>query len=288
MQQPPPNGSVGNMDDLRRRLEFGRAPEESPPERDPELFARAGEAEAKAVASLKLREGAAIPLYMSSIEIYLDLCRRHTDDAIGEGSVRGLKRVTFLLSGILSPVVFPFTHALTYARELVRRHPESPQDWDGLGMIALNAGEWEEARYAAQMALKLNAAQSSSWSVLGDAYRALGDSEKARWCLEQAAGARSMLDQLTIGWYGPGWHGWAKQNDAELAGRSGLPHWSEWPLRGRRQWRGERMAGRLLFYMQNGHGDCFMMARWVPRVRERVGELCLQVRPELAPFMREQ
>jgi hypothetical protein len=44
----------------------------------------------------------------------------------------------------------------------------------------------------------------------------------------------------------------------------------------------------LLLQFEHGHGDTFMMLRWVPLVRERVGEVRLRVRPELVPVLTGQ
>jgi hypothetical protein len=51
---------------------------------------------------------------------------------------------------------------------------------------------------------------------------------------------------------------------------------------------GERFDGRLLLRMEHGHGDAFMMLRWVSEVWERVDSLRLQVRPELVSLLAGQ
>jgi hypothetical protein len=81
--------------------------------------------------------------------------------------------------------------------------------------------------------------------------------------------------------------------EAMLSGREGASvlgevQPEERALLGRRLWHGEPIAGRLVLHLEHGHGDGFMMLRWVRAVRQRVGALCLRVRPELLPVLQGQ
>jgi hypothetical protein len=96
-----------------------------------------------------------------------------------------------------------------------------------------------------------------------------------------------LVSQLLLGEYGSGWRGWAKRNADQVADRSRLVQQVLLSrLKWRREWDGQAMRGCLLLNMQNGHGDHFVMARWIPWARERVRLLRLQVRPELLEFFR--
>jgi hypothetical protein len=83
-----------------------------------------------------------------------------------------------------------------------------------------------------------------------------------------------------------GWSGWRRHNEWRLKDQRRLCPIPRRPLVGRPQWNGEAIRGRLLLHVEDGHGDAFMLLRWIPRVLERVGSLRLRVCPEHMTFLR--
>ena len=194
--------------------------------------------------------------------------------------------------------VYSLAGAVAWAQELVHWNPRSGPDWSRLALLYRRTGAWEAARSAAETALTFDAQALGTWNLLGTSCLALGDVASGRACFEQVKviGGDSNADQrlrlwayMLTGEYGAGWRERGRQDDELLAGRYEgrlLPELR--PLVGQQQWTGEPMPGRLLLLLEDGHGDGFMMARWVPQVVARVGSLCVQARAELVPLLRDQ
>ena len=59
-------------------------------------------------------------------------------------------------------------------------------------------------------------------------------------------------------------------------------------LLGHAVWTGEPTSGRVVLQLDDGFGDCFMYARWIETVRERVGHLVLRTGAPLREFLLAQ
>jgi hypothetical protein len=80
------------------------------------------------------------------------------------------------------------------------------------------------------------------------------------------------------------WQEYASRRSQNLQDRSaGAVRYLQ-PLRECPEWDGTPLAGRLMLQFESGFGDHFMLARWIPAVRDRVGTLVVRVDPALKGF----
>jgi hypothetical protein len=120
--------------------------------------------------------------------------------------------------------------------------------------------------------------------MLGQCSRDLGMPEKAAACFAEAIryaptdGATATSHVYALLLTGRLGEGWQEYERSRQAGRSRGAHW----------WDGESIAGHLQLTNEGGHGDAFMLVRWLPRVRERVGALTLEVHPSLVRLLQPQ
>jgi tetratricopeptide (TPR) repeat protein len=238
-----------------------------------------------------------LQLYQQAFNLFHDLYKRDPDSERGEQCLWGVKTLSHDLWR-LDREHFPIDLAIDFAKELVRRNLDSAKEWDNLSLLYQNAGAWPEAMEAAKQALLRDPAHSQAWRSLGCSFLALGDVPKGRGCYETAVrldpdaeAPQSEWDftaWFILGDYRTGWRGWTRLNERTLEERSRLCPVPLRPLVGRPRWNGEPIRGRLLLHVENGHGDAFMVLRWVPRVLERVGALRLRVRPQLVPLLAGQ
>ena len=91
-----------------------------------------------------------------------------------------------------------------------------------------------------------------------------------------------------LGHYGTGWRGWARLNDRMLSGLNGRSPSYARPLVGRVRWEGKRFDGCVFLEMEHGHGDAFVMYRWIPEVRQRVAALHVHARPDHVSLLADQ
>jgi hypothetical protein len=96
-----------------------------------------------------------------------------------------------------------------------------------------------------------------------------------------------MGSEFLLGRWEEAWHWWARSNKALLSGTRRVWRGVR-PLAGRPSWDGNPFSGRLLLDLEHGQGQSFMMLRWVPMVRERVGMLTIRTRPELMRMIADQ
>jgi tetratricopeptide (TPR) repeat protein len=210
-------------------------------------------------------------LFHEAIQLYTELYHRNAENATGETCLRAMRLIFWELSQ-LDRNLFPIGMALTFSQEIVRRHPLSSEAWDELSELQARALDWSAAYSAATMAIRLDPTSRRAWGTLGNCYLALGQPACGRWCLEHQLelaprDAGDALDvfglsgtALLLGRYADGWRWWAQSNEAHLQGQGKLP--TLWrPLVGRPRWAGEPITGRLLLYIEHGHGDAFMILR---------------------------
>lgn len=150
------------------------------------------------------------------------------------------------------------------------------------------AGRLDEARAAGERAVALGTLPEALVE-LADAHTALGDGVRAREMLEQAvarrptlARARMALAQalLADGEFRAGW--------AEYEWRYKLPATQDvLPKFKQPQWNGMRLtSSRLLVVAEQGYGDCFQFARYLPMVSERAPHVFVGAGPEITPVLR--
>ncbi|CAN5803412.1 hypothetical protein BH24GEM1_BH24GEM1_20150 [soil metagenome] len=217
-----------------------------------------------------------------------ELYERHRAGAIGEACLRQQRLLACSLAQIDKRC--SLDRALEYSQELLRRLPESATEWHILGAIQLAAGRCDEALQSVQTARAINPNDPQLWYHVGHCSYALGDQAQGRAAYQWA---RDLTPDPTLkesdfnpwlrrGDYDAGWRDWAQVGDRLLGGGGGTnrAYWSVRPLIGRPVWKGDRIAGRLLVNFEHGHGDAFMMLRWIPELLRRVGALRLQVNPE--------
>ncbi len=149
----------------------------------------------------------------------------------------------------------------------------------------------------AEMAVALEPHGVEAWLDLGRCYLDLGESARAIECLEtgvahrlpSASVSRNFAEALLLlGDYAAGWREYPEAKYQVMKARLGgeVPYMR--PLLARGRWEGTPISGRLILQVDSGFGDCFMYARWVRRIQERIGALALRVDPALAPFLATQ
>jgi tetratricopeptide (TPR) repeat protein len=180
-----------------------------------------------------------------------------------------------------------------YAEALVRLRPRDAAALMNLSKFYTNVGRSEEALRAAKTAIGLNPGLVGGWAMLARCYLQLGGREQANQCLAQDRQVSVTSDHdrlnyaiacLQTGNYADGWQSF--RNRFAGAPELRLPVddlIARYPC-----WTGEPMSGRLLLHSYGGAGDAFMLSRWIPVVRERVGALTVAVSDGLVTFMAEQ
>jgi tetratricopeptide repeat protein/glycosyl transferase family 9 (putative heptosyltransferase) len=152
------------------------------------------------------------------------------------------------------------------------------------GTAKYRDGQVEDAAAWFERVLRLDPQSVEAWWMLGQCCRDLGLHAKAQHCFGEAVrheptspgGRTSRSFSLLL--TGDHAAGWAAYEASRWAGKSRGAHW----------WNGERIRGHLLLMNDGGYGDAFILARWVPWVREQVGSLTLQVQSSLVRLLQPQ
>jgi Tfp pilus assembly protein PilF len=150
------------------------------------------------------------------------------------------------------------------------------------------AGRLDESRLAGERAVALGTLVDAL-ADLADTYTALGDHVRARDLFERAIAKRPQFARahmglaqalLADGEFGPGW--------AEYEWRYKLPTTQDMlPKFKQAQWNGMRMSSsRLLIIAEQGFGDCFQFARYLPQVCERVKDVFIGAGPEISAVLK--
>ena len=149
------------------------------------------------------------------------------------------------------------------------------------------AGDLDQAREAGEAAVAIGTIPEALVD-LADVYALLGQNERARELFERAIAllpdlARAHLGLshtlLMKGDFAPGW--------AEYEWRYRLPKTQDLlPKFKQPQWNGMTLsASRLFVLCEQGYGDCFQFARYLPIAAARVRDLIVGVSAELKPII---
>lgn len=148
-------------------------------------------------------------------------------------------------------------------------------------------GRLNESREAGERAVALGTLPEA-YIDLADAYAALGEAERALNLFEIAVAKRPQLARARLGLaqallrkgdFRAGWieYEWRYQLPAT---KNILPKFKQ------PQWNGmELKSSRLLIIAEQGYGDCFQFARYLPLVSERVKNVIVGVGAELRPVI---
>ena len=182
------------------------------------------------------------------------------------------------------------SRALQAYRRALSISPEFAEAHNNLGRLLHMTGHSAQARRAYLRALELKPDYPDACSNLGQLWleerepcQALGWFERALALDAQFAEARYNrgLARLTLGRLSSGWLDYEWRLRSERMRREyGWPQWTE------PRWEGERGHDRrLLVYADQGLGDTIQLARYLPEIKARVGEVVLACQAELHPLL---
>jgi Tfp pilus assembly protein PilF len=149
------------------------------------------------------------------------------------------------------------------------------------------SGRLEEALRAGERSVAIGVVPDALVD-LADVYVALGEGAKARTLFERAVAQRPGLARahmglaqalLADGEFRAGWleYEWRYKLPAT---RDALPKFKQ------PQWNGMRLTdSRLLIIAEQGFGDCFQFARYLPMVCERAAHVFVGMGPEISPVL---
>jgi tetratricopeptide (TPR) repeat protein len=148
-------------------------------------------------------------------------------------------------------------------------------------------GRLQESREAGEAAVRIGAVPDAI-SDLGDTYSAMGEHDLALAAFEHAVARRPQLPRAHLGlahallMKGEFRAGWAEYEwRYKLANTQDILPKFKQPI-----WNGMRLkASRLLVICEQGFGDCFQFARYLPLVRERVAAVVIGSGPEIRTIM---
>lgn len=148
-------------------------------------------------------------------------------------------------------------------------------------------GRLQEAREAGEAAVRIGTVPDAI-SDLGDTYSAMGEHDLALHAFEHAVARRPQLPRAHLGlahallMKGEFRAGWAEYEwRYKLANTKDILPKFKQPV-----WNGMRLkSSRLLVICEQGFGDCFQFARYLPLVRERVAAVVIGAGPEIRTIM---
>lgn len=189
--------------------------------------------------------------------------------------------------------------AAAMARDLA---PDQPKPWFGLGVALSRMGRDEEALTAYLKAVEIGPDWAALWDNIGQTYQLLGRLDEAeaafRRCIDRDG--QTILDEENRRveekeYGGRHWHlallqllkGDYKQGFSRYRARfkdvKGLAR-ETWP---RPIWQGEDLADKTLLVMdEQGMGDCLMMVRYLPLLKERGAKVLFLVAKALVPLFK--
>ncbi len=193
-----------------------------------------------------------------------------------------------------------YVRALEAAEKARLIAPGHAKPWFGIGVALNRMGRNEEALKAYLESVRLDPLQEDVWDNIGQTYQLLNrldEAEKAfRECIARAGQTipdedSRRVDESEYG--GRHWHlallellkGDYKRGFARYRARfkdvEGLAR-EAWP---RPLWQGEGLAGKKILVMdEQGMGDCLMMARYLPLLKERGAHVKFYIAAALAPL----
>ena len=188
-----------------------------------------------------------------------------------------------LASAYLTASRYEDAHAAL--QQAIRRDPAFVEAYYNLGVTLYNLGRLDEAVAAYRHCLELRAGNASAHGNLGDLLRELGQSDQALEHLEQALAAQPELPNahynralvlLSLGRLAEGWdeYEW-RWRCREFTRRSlAQPAWNGSPL----------VDQTLLIHAEQGLGDTIQFLRYLPLVRQRCGNVLVEIQANLVPL----
>lgn len=148
-------------------------------------------------------------------------------------------------------------------------------------------GRLQESREAGEAAVRFGTVPDAI-ADLGDTYSAMGEHDLAVHAFEHAVARRPQLPRAHLGLahallmkgeFRAGWteYEWRYKlpSTKDILPKFKQPMWNGMPLK----------SSRLLVICEQGFGDCFQFARYLPLVRERVAALVIGAGPEISSLM---
>lgn len=148
-------------------------------------------------------------------------------------------------------------------------------------------GRLKESREAGEAAVRIGAVPAAI-SDLGDTLTALGEHDMALQAFEHAVARTPLLPRAHLGLahallmkgeFRAGWteYEWRYKlaNTKDILPKFKQPVWNGMPLK----------ASRLLVICEQGFGDCFQFARYLPMVADRVASVVIGCGPEIRTIM---
>lgn len=193
-----------------------------------------------------------------------------------------------------------FEEALEAAHKAKALAPEQGEPLLGIGVALNRLGRDEEALPYYKEALRLKPDWTEVWDNIGQTYQNLNRLDEAEAAYHRCIACAGQtiadedsrrVDEREYG--GRHWHlallellmGNLKSGFSRYRARfkdvKGLER-EPWP---RPVWQGEDLAGKTILVMdEQGAGDCLMMMRYLPLLKERGARVFLYVSPALAPL----
>lgn len=167
---------------------------------------------------------------------------------------------------------------------LAARRPDSPDLWTRICHVRSMLGRFDEAVVAGRRSLALAPDRVDALHTMGTLLHNRRDFRGALECFLRGtslhpghAGCHLGLAEalLMTGWFLPGWR--------EYEWRYSLPDTrGRLPRTRRPQWSGAPLRSTLVVIADQGYGDCFQFARYLPLVAQRVGRLVVLCSPLVA------
>ncbi len=170
-------------------------------------------------------------------------------------------------------------------QQAIRRDPAFAEAYYNLGVVLYNLGRLDEAVAAYRHCLELRAGNASAHDNLGDLLRELGRFDLALAHLEQALAAdpqspKAHYDRalvlLSLGRLEEGWaeYEWRWRCREFTRRQLAEPTWDGSPLTDK----------TLLIHAEQGLGDTIQFIRYLPLVRQRCGDVLVEVQANLVPL----
>jgi Tfp pilus assembly protein PilF len=182
-----------------------------------------------------------------------------------------------------------YPEAIEAFRKLVALAPDLAQGHYNLGSVYRMTGQYPEAMIHLSKAIELQPAYVDAWNNLALACKNVGDLDRALNYFNKAVQLqpdfaiaywnRSFVHFLNGNWS----QGWC-----DFEWRFQVPHWPTiYPHRiSAKRWNGQPIGSQtLLVHDEQGLGDTFQFARFLPWAKARCGCLILETRQELVPLL---
>ena len=187
----------------------------------------------------------------------------------------------------------PLLRIILAHEELLRKIPNSVVTHWNLGDLYWCAARLKEAMMEYETTLQLAPRMNAAHLRVAECLLGLGEVERAKARLEIACRAPSVVPRmdlyrteahLLLGHYHEGWRRLEIRARHYQEGRLAvIARHVRGPL-----WDGRPLEGPLLIGGCDGYGDVIQCARYLPRARQRVGNLTLLVADGLVPLFRDQ